>query len=143
MAPTIRRHLAPIRTGGPLAQLIRYGVAGAITAGLYSALYLALAWSVFSGERAVLAVPFAFVTALVVGFLLHSRWSFAGHGTRDGSGRQQGRFLIVHCAGLALNLAFTWLLTAGLGAPIWTPLIPTVTVTPLATFLLQRQWVFA
>jgi putative flippase GtrA len=49
----------------------------------------------------------------------------------------------VHCIGLALNLAFTWLLTAGLAAPVWAPLLPSVTITPLITFLLQRQWVFA
>ncbi len=143
MIPTIQRHLELLCTGSTLAQLIRYGVAGAITAGLYSTIYLALAWSVFPGKQAVLAVPFAFATAIVAGFLLHSRWSFAGHGTRESGIRQYGRFLIVHSAGFALNLAFTWLLTAGLGAPIWTPLIPTVTITPLATFLLQRQWVFA
>lgn len=143
MGTTIRRYIAHLHDNGTLAQLIRYGVAGVMTTMIYSALYLALAWTLFPGERAAMAVPFAFVTALVVGFILHSRWSFAGHGARDNSGRQHGKFLIVHSAGFALNMAFTWVLTAHLGLPVWAPLLPAVTITPIASFLLQRQWVFA
>ncbi|MDB5726162.1 MAG: polysaccharide synthesis protein GtrA [Novosphingobium sp.] len=91
----------------------------------------------------MMAVPFAFVAALVVGFVLHSRWSFAGHGTRENSGLLRAKFLIVHGAGFAVNLAITWFLTAHVGAPVWAPLIPAVTIVPVASFLLLRQWVFA
>lgn len=139
----MRQHFKLVFTGSGLGQVLRYGLAGGITATIYALLYLALAWSVFPGERAVMAVPFAFVTALIVGFVLHSRWSFAGHGTRENNGRQYGKFLIVHSAGFVLNMALTWLLTARLGAPVWAPLIPTVTIIPAASFLLLRQWVFA
>jgi putative flippase GtrA len=143
MTRAIRRYFELIRTSSPLIQLIRYGLAGGVTATVYSSLYLTLAWSMFPGGRAVMAVPFAFVMALMVGFQLHSRWSFAGHGTRENSGRQHGKFLVVHAAGFALNMAFTWVLTAWLGAPVWAPLVPSVAIIPLASFLLQRQWVFA
>lgn len=102
-----------------------------------------LAWWVFPDGQAVMAVPFAFATALAAGFFLHSRWSFAGHGMRENSGRQHARFLAAHCVGLALNMFFTGLLTAVLDAPAWAPLLPSVTITPLITFALQRQWVFA
>jgi putative flippase GtrA len=80
---------------------------------------------------------------LVAGFFLHSHFSFAGHGTRENSGRQHAKFVTVHCVGLAMNMLLTWALTAGLNAPEWAPLLPSVTLTPLVTFLLQRQWVFA
>jgi putative flippase GtrA len=143
MVTAIRRYFELICAGSALVQVIRYGLAGVVTTMIYSSLYLALVWSVFPDGRAVMAVPFAFVAALTVGFFLHSHWSFAGHGARENSGRQHGKFLIAHCAGLALNMAFTWLLTACLGAPAWAPLLPTVTITPVASFLLQRQWVFA
>lgn len=126
-----------------LGQLIRYGCAGGLATLVYSSVYLPLACWVFPDGRAVLAVPFAFVTALTAGFFLHSRWSFAGHGTRENSGRQHAKFFTTHCIGLAMNLFFTWALTAVLGAPAWAPLLPSVTVTPLVTFLLQRQWVFS
>jgi putative flippase GtrA len=143
MRPTARRYFELIATSSPFAQAVRYGLAGAITAMIYSSIYLALAGTVFPDGRAVMAVPFAFATALIAGFLLHSRWSFAGHGTRENSGRQHCRFLAVHSAGFALNMAFTWFLTARLGAPVWAPLVPTVTITPGLSFLLQRRWVFA
>lgn len=126
-----------------LVQMLRYGFAGGLATLVYSCVYLPLAWWVFPGEHAVFAVPFAFASALTVGFFLHSHFSFAGHGTRENSGRQHGKFLIAHLIGLTLNVAFTWFLTAGLGAPAWAPLLPSVTITPLVTFLLQRQWVFA
>lgn len=143
MAATIQRRFETLWASGVLGQMIRYGFAGGLATMVYSAVYLPLAWWVFPDGRAVMAVPFAFVTALCAGFLLHSHWSFAGHGTRDYSGRQHARFLAAHCVGLTMNLSFTWLLTAMLAAPAWAPLLPAVTFTPLLVFLLQRQWVFA
>lgn len=126
-----------------LSQLIRFGIAGVISTVIYSAVYLPLAWWVFPGNRAVLAVPFAFAVAVTAGFFLHSAWSFKGHGSRDNSGRQHAKFLLVQGFGLLLNALFTWIITGPLfhGA-VWLPLIPIVTVTPLATFALNRQWVF-
>jgi putative flippase GtrA len=143
MGAAIQRQFETFWTSGALGQMIRYGFAGGLATAIYSSVYLPLAWWVFPGGRAVMAVPFAFMTALTAGFFLHSLWSFAGHGTRDNSGRQHAKFLMVHCVGLAMNLTFTWTLTAALGAPAWAPLLPSVTLTPLVTFVLQRQWVFA
>jgi putative flippase GtrA len=143
MAAAIQRQFETIWTSGILGQLIRYGFAGALATAVYSSVYMPLALWVFPGGHAVFAVPFAFMTALTAGFFLHSHFSFAGHGTRENSGRQHAKFLMVHCVGLSMNLAFTWGLTAGLGAPAWAPLLPSVTLTPLVTFVLQRQWVFS
>ena len=143
MTAAIHRQFDIICSSGLLGQLIRYGFAGGLATIVYSSVYLPLALWVFPDARAVWAVPFAFLTALTAGFFLHSHWSFAGHGTRDNSGRQHAKFLIVHCVGLAMNLLFTWTLTAGMGAPAWAPLLPSVTITPLVTFVMQRQWVFA
>lgn len=143
MRIAIQQQFGMIGASGVVGQLIRYGFAGGLATLIYSSVYLPLAWGVFTEGRAVMAVPFAFVTALAAGFFLHSRWSFAGHGRRENSGRQHARFLMTHCVGLAMNLFFTWFLTATLGAPAWVPLLPSITITPLVTFMLQRQWVFA
>ena len=143
MTAMIQRQFEHFWNSGMLGQLVRYGLAGGLATAIYSAVYLPLAWWVFPDGRAVLAVPFAFMTALSAGFFLHSMWSFAGHGTRESSGRQHLKFLAVHLVGLTMNLTFTWTLTAVLGAPAWAPLLPSVTLTPLVTFALQRQWVFA
>jgi putative flippase GtrA len=92
----------------------------------------------------VAAVVVAFSVAVCFGYLLHSRWSFRGHGRRKRTAREQTRFVIVQFFGMVLNAAFTWVLTGPLfHGPNWWPLVPAVTVTPLATFGLNRQWVFA
>lgn len=138
----LERISAPI--GGPVVfwQLVRFGIAGGLSTVVYSAVYLPLAHFVFPGPRAVFAVPFAFAVAVTFGFFLHSYWSFKGHGTRDSSGRQHVKFVIVQGVGLVLNAFFTWALTSAYHGPVWLPLIPIVTITPIATFALNRQWVF-
>jgi len=127
-----------------LGQLIRFGIAGGISTLIYSAVYLPLALYVFGPRLAVAAVPFAFAVAVACGFFLHSAWSFRGYGTRDTSGRQHAKFLIVQGIGLLLNALFTWIITGPLfHGPAWAPLIPVVLITPIATFALNRAWVFA
>jgi len=125
-----------------LGQLIRFGIAGGISTVIYSAVYLPLAHYVFP-ELAVAAVPFAFAVAVTAGFFLHSMWSFKGHGSRDNSGRQHAKFVAVQGFGLLLNALFTWVIADLMHQPNWVPLIPVVLVTPIATFALNRQWVFA
>ena len=93
-------------------------------------------------SQAVLAVPPSFLVAEIFGFFLHSAWSFRGHGSRDSSGKQHLKFLVVQGFGLALNALFTWIVTGLLHQQPWVALIPVVTITPIATFALNRQWVF-
>jgi putative flippase GtrA len=130
-----------LQRSGVLGQLVRFGIAGVISTLIYAAVYMPLATWVFP-NLAVAAVPFAFAVAVTCGFFLHSGWSFKGHGTRDSSGRQHLKFLIVQGVGLALNAVFTWVLADLMHYPDWVPLIPIVTITPIATFALNRQWVF-
>jgi putative flippase GtrA len=122
-----------------LAQLIRFGLVGLSLTLLYAVVYWPLAtfvmWPVF-------AVLIAFAVAVSVGFFLHSRWSFKGHGkAEDRSTKVQ--FLIVQSAGMALNAFFTWAAVDLLEGPTWWPLVPAVLVTPFITFFLNRWWVFA
>ena len=138
----IFRQLETWRTSGVLGQLIRFGIAGGISTVIYSAVYLPLTIWVFPAKQAVYAVPFAFAVAVTAGFFLHSEWSFKGHGTRDSSGRQHAKFVAVQCFGLVLNALLTWIITGPLHQPAWVPLIPVVFVIPLATFALNRLWVF-
>jgi putative flippase GtrA len=122
-----------------LGQLVRFAVVGFSLAALYSAIYWYLATYVMPPVAAVLI---AFLVAVSIGFVLHSRWSFRGHGAREDR-RMKIKFLLVQASGLVLNEAFTWVLTGPLfHGPTWWPLIPAIFVTPLATFLLNRQLVF-
>ena len=123
---------------GALGQLVRFGIVGLSLAVVYSAIYWYLA-TYFMPP--VVAVVIAFLVSVSIGFVLHSRWSFRGHGAREDH-RLKVKFLLVQASGGVLNEAFTWLLTGLLHGPIWWPLIPAIFVTPLATFALNKQLVF-
>lgn len=120
-------------------QLVRFAIVGFSLAALYSAIYWYLATFVMPP---MLAVVFAFAVSVSIGFVLHSRWSFRGHGQREDHALKI-KFLLVQASGFVLNEIFTWVLTGPLvHGPTWWPLLPAIFVTPLATFILNRQLVF-
>ena len=120
-------------------QLVRFAIVGFFLAGVYSAIYYLLARYVMNEE---LAVAIAFLVSVSIGFVLHSRWSFRGHGQREDH-LLKIKFLAVQSSGFLLNEIFTWVLTGPLvHGPIWWPILPAVFITPLATYALNRQLVF-
>ena len=119
-------------------QLVRFAIVGFSLAGVYSAIYWYLATYVMPP---VAAVVIAFLVSVSIGFVLHSRWSFRGHGAREDH-RLKIKFLLVQTSGFLLNELFTWVMTGPMHGPTWWPLIPAIFVTPLATFALNRQLVF-
>lgn len=122
-----------------VGQLVRFAIVGFSLAGVYSAIYWYLATYVMPPVAAVLI---AFLVSVSIGFVLHSRWSFRGHG-RSEDKRLKIKFLLVQLSGFAINEIFTWVLTGPLvHGPTWWPLVPAIFVTPLATFVLNRQLVF-
>lgn len=124
-------------------QLARFAVAGALSSAVYSAVYLPFAWYVTGERLATVAVIPAFLAAAAVGFVLHSNWSFKGHGSRDNPRARQAKFVLVQATGMVLNLLFTWVLTGPLlHQPAWVPLVPCFLVTPFVTFALNRKLVF-
>ena len=120
-------------------QLVRFAIVGFGLAVVYSAIYWYLATYVMPP---VAAVVMAFLVSVSIGFVLHSRWSFRGHGQREDHALKV-KFLLVQVSGFVLNEVFTWVLTGPLvRGPTWWPLIPAIFVTPLATFALNRKLVF-
>ena len=119
-------------------QLVRFAIVGFGLAVVYSAIYWYLATYVMSP---VAAVVIAFLVSVSIGFVLHSRWSFRGHGQREDHALKV-KFVLVQLSGFVLNEIFTWVLTGPMHEPTWWPLIPAIFVTPLATFALNRQLVF-
>ena len=122
------------------AQLVRYGVTGGFVTLLAVAVYWILATPL--GVAPLLANLAGYFSAVAAGYVIHSRWSFRGHGRRDNLARTGGRFILVSLVSLALNSLFVWALTGPLGGPTWWPIVPMVLVTPLVTFALNRLWVF-
>ena len=125
-----------------LGQLIRFGMVGGFVTGLYALVYSPLAKFQLTSPQ--VANFCGYLAAMVTGYVLHSRWSFRGHGSRDNVRRTTSRFFLVSLVSLGLNALFVFILTdsMALGGPWWWPLIPILFVTPAVTFVLNRQWVF-
>jgi len=123
-----------------IGQLFRY----ALTGGLASIVNIGVYWALarFARLDPNLAWAIGFAGAVLVGYVVHSRWSFRGHGRRGNLVRTGGRFVIVSLVSFGLNSFWVWLLVQHLGGPTWWPIPPVLVVTPLFVFTLNRRWVF-
>src|SRR3954466_10906909 len=84
---------------GLLGQLIRFGVAGGITTGLYMLVYSPLAAFKITSEQ--VANVCGYLVAMFSGYLLHSKWSFRGHGAE--AKQTSWRFFLVSLVSYVLN----------------------------------------
>jgi putative flippase GtrA len=136
----IRHRVKSLVTSELMGQLIRFGIAGGIATALYTAVYSPLAGFKITSEQ--VANVFGYLVAMGSGYLLHSKWSFRGHGADHT--QTSWKFFIVSLVSYGMNTAWIWLLTddAMLHGPWWWPLIPVLFVTPLLTFAINRIWVF-
>ena len=123
-----------------LGQFLRFGLVG----GFVTFLGVAAYWvpATFFGVPPLLANLLGYAIAVAFGYVLHSRFSFRGHGSRDNVAKRSGRFFVVSLVSLGLNSLFVGILTGPLDGPTWWPVIPMLFLTPLVTFYLNRQWVF-
>jgi putative flippase GtrA len=121
-------------------QLVRYGLTG----GLASIVNIGVYWVLAAGGMDPnLAWTIGFLAAVLVGYVVHSRWSFRGHGRRDNLARTGGRFFAVSLVSFALNQLWVFLLVRQFALPLWAPYPLVLGVTPLIVFSLNRRWVFA
>jgi len=123
-----------------IGQLVRY----TLTGGLASIVNIGVYWVLRdrAGMMPNLAWTIGFVSAVLVGYVVHSRWSFRGHGRRGNLARTGGRFVIVALVSFGLNSLWVWLLVEHLKMPTWAPIPLVLGVTPFAVFWLNRRWVF-
>lgn len=122
-----------------VAQFTRY----ALTGGLASVVNIGVYWVLAArGLDPNFAWTIGFAAAVAVGYVVHSRWSFRGHGRRDNLARTGGRFIVVAFVSFGLNQLWVWLLVRHLGLPLWAPYPLVLGVTPLVVFGLNRRWVF-
>jgi putative flippase GtrA len=120
-------------------QIIRYGVTGVGVTALQGAIFSALVY--LAHFRPLTAHFAASAVAVAVGYVVHSRYSFRGHGEARGAAAF-GRFLLVSLLGIGLNSLWVWLLTGPLGLPAWTVNLAYLFVTPPIVFVFNRLWVF-
>ena len=119
-------------------QVVRFAITGGLVTALSLAVYAAIA--VWHRGPPQLANFLAYVVAAGTGYVMHSRWSFRGHGERTAG--TAVKFMVVSLISLSLNSFWVWLITGPLGlGPAW-PIVPMIFFTPAVTFVLNRQWVF-
>ena len=122
-----------------IGQLARFAISGAaataIGIGAYAIVALVLRWHPQLGNF------LAYVVAVATGYLMHSRWSFRDHGA-ERTHATKLRFALVSVISYALNSLWVWLLFTQLQFGRATPILPMLFVTPVVTFVLNRQWVF-
>jgi putative flippase GtrA len=124
-----------------LAQIIRYVFSG----GAITLFHLALYWTAAQMLHIapLIANLIAQCASTATGYIVHSRWTFQGHGRRDNLARTGGRFLVVTAFGFTLNSVWVWLFTGLLHGPVWWPMPAIGILTPFAVFWLNRLWVFS
>ena len=127
--------------GEIIGQLVRFGLIGGVLTVLVAGGYWMVADLLHVEPMLSLTLNFVLFTGL--GYLLHSRFSFRGHGSRDNAPTRTARFFTVNVIGFLANQFFVWLLVKQMDGPTWWAVVPIILVTPLLTFALNRRWVFA
>lgn len=124
--------------GEAFGQLLRFVVAGLGVTLFATGVYLALA--MLLAVPPLLANTMSHLTGVAAGYAVHSRFSFRAEAR---SATMAVRFAIGSGAGFALNSLWVWCAVHALHGPAWLPVPAMVFVTPLASFALNRYWVFA
>jgi putative flippase GtrA len=130
--------LAPHRD--MIGQLVRYGLTG----GFVTLIGVGVYWGSLKtlGTPPLLATFLAYLVAVVIGYVLHSRFSFKGHGSRDDTIGTTSRFFAGSLLSYGLNSLFVWLVTGPMARPAEWGIVPMVFVTPVILFIVNRLWVF-
>jgi putative flippase GtrA len=129
----------PGEGGAMTGQLVRFVMTGgfvtALGIGVYALVAIGLGWNPQLGNF------LAYAVAVATGYVLHSRWSFRGHGG-ERTNATRLRFAAVSVISYALNSLWVWLFYTYLDLGRAVPMIPMLFVTPVVTVVLNRQWVF-
>jgi putative flippase GtrA len=124
-----------------LFQLVRYFFTGGFVTLVSIVIYSGLVLLKHPKVQPNLAYGITWVVCVMLGYVMHSRISFAGHGERDDLRRTGGRFLVVNLIGLAINQSWVSLTLLFHLSALWAN-VPMASVTPLLTFTLLRYWAF-
>ena len=127
-----------LRSAGEAA---RFVVGGGVVAVVSVAVYWVLATPL--GIAPLLANVVSSLTHLALGYNVHRVFSFKAGPAAGRPGDRPLRYLLAWLGAFALNSLWVWLLTGPARLPAWTPIIPMVIATPVATFWVNRRWVFA
>lgn len=122
-----------------MGQLFRFVMTGGFVTALGIGVYVLVAIGLRCNPQ--LGNFLAYLVAVATGYVLHSKWSFRGHGA-ERTGSTKLRFATVSVISYALNSFWVWLLYTHLDLGRAAPIVPMLFVSPVVTFVLNREWVF-
>ena len=131
--------LASLLANPATRQLIRYAFAGLCVTQLAASVYSAAVF--FVRMDPLLANLLSTGCGLIIGYAVHSRWSFAVESSA-GEGWQVGRFLLAAFFAFLINSMWVWLTTKAMHLSPLAPVPLMMLATPWISFLLNRYWVF-
>jgi len=127
-----------------LLQLIRFGGVGIAATLVHTVSYVGLIE--FLLVAPLLANLIAFVVAVAVSYLGHSRWTFATDATAYQAQKSPARFtkfVATTISGLLLNSLVVYLVTEVWRQHYGWSVVGMLTLVPAAIFVLNKYWVFA
>lgn len=116
---------------------VRFGIVGVASTFIHVAVFSLLV-ELFSVAPVAASVP-AFFTAMLASYGVNHRWTF---GVKGSHRVHLPRYAVVALTGLGLNVLTTYVVVNLLGYWYGLALAFVVTVVPVATFLLNRNWAF-
>jgi putative flippase GtrA len=119
-----------------LRELVRFGLVGGFNAATYFGLYSA---GVLAGVPYLLSAVVAFVLSASVGYWLHEHWTFKG---RQPTARGWMAWLAAQGGATGLNLGLLAIAVDVLHADAILAQLVLLPVSPAATYLVGRRWVF-
>jgi len=121
-----------------LRRFARFAVVGALATAVHTAVFTA---AIELGRiEAVLANALAFCVAVLVGYALNRRWTFAAHGAANA---RLWRYVAAQLVGLAWNSLIMFAVVHGAHWSPYLGLLLSVILVPPLTFALNQFWVFA
>ena len=128
--------------GVSATQLLRFGGVGLLAALVHSTLYILLVDGVQATANAANLV--AFIVAVVVSYLGHTRWTFRDEyeGCDGPAYPVFARFVATALFGLSLNSLFVYLTVSVMGWSYLSAVPFFIFVTPPLVYLTNKLWVF-
>lgn len=136
-------HRLPAEKRALAAQIVRYALVGLGVTLVQAAIYWLLATQ--GAVHSQIANLLGYIIAVMLGYVLHGRFSFAAPDRPNGAvthAVRGARFVIASLVSLGLNALWVWLAVSWMGWPTWAPIPAMVLVTPAIVFVLNRKWVF-
>ena len=126
----------PVPGDKPVAQLLRYGLVGAMSNLALYVLYLTMT---YLGTGPKTAMTIAYIVGVFLGFIGHRTWTFMHKGALLASG---ARYIIAHISGYLINLFILLTFVDRLGYPHQWVQAAAIFVVAGFLFLAFRYFVF-